>query len=491
MTTSIRYHQLARLAGALRPPVQLHELARAAGRRVWACAARGRLHHLLLLLAAPAAAAQTTTFGYNGTAQSYTVPAGTYSIAVVAAGGAGGTGTGSVAVAGAQVKATLTVVPGEVLAVRIGGAGAAGVMSGMATGGYNGGAIGNNNQGGGGGATDLRRTSGTRTSDYLASRNALLVAAGGGGGGGGVSGGAAGMHLTNGGDGSGVSGGYGATQTAAGAGGDLLSAVGVGAPGNTGNGGSGGTFGLFSLGGGGGGGGYYGGGGGSSNLLLTAGGGGGSSWVMLAGSTAFSSLTAATTAAGEMSITAIQVPLPVVLVRFTAVAVGPDAVNLAWATASELNCASFAVERSTDGRAFLPLTTLPGAGTSSSARAYAWVDARLPARYETLYYRLRQTDLDATVTFSPVRTVGPPAARIAPQLQAYPNPAHGTISVRVLGPLAAGPAPTYQVFDAHGRLVRLQAVADAGTEALLPLTGLPAGLYLLRCGSLVQPVAVE
>ena len=495
MINSILYPNASSTFGAFLHRAQLSKTARSFTRLVRNCAPRLRLEYLLLFIA-PAALAQTTiTFGFTGTSQTYTVPPGIYSISVVANGGAGGTGTSSVAVAGAQVQATMTVVPGELLAVFIGGRGAAGVAGATATGGYNGGAIGNNNQGGGGGATDLRRTSASSTSDYLTTRNAMLVAAGGGGAGGGSTGGAAGLHLANGGKGGGLSGGYGATQTAAGAGGDIASGVaggvGVGAPGSAGNGGSGGALGLNAGGGGGGGGGYYGGGGGSSDVVGNAGGGGASSWVMPTGSTVLRSNIAPTVSDGSMTITSIKTPLPVVLVSFMANATGSDVVRLAWSTALERNSASFAVERSTDGQTFTSLVTLKAAGTSSRPTAYSWVDAKLPATPEILYYRLRQTDIDATVTHSPVRTVTQTASRATSHLQAYPNPARDVVSVRVSFPVLTIPGNEYQVFDLQGRLVRTQATSDAATEALLPLIGLRVGTYLLRYGSLMQYLTVE
>ena len=495
MSNSILSHKVSSKFEALLHRSQLNKIVRKGTSRV-------RLKYLLLLLLAPAAMAQTTTnFSYNGSSQSYTVPANTYSISVRAAGGPGGTGTGSVAVAGAVMEATLTVVPGEVLTVNVGGAGYPGVAGLMAAGGYNGGATGNNNQGGGGGATDLRRAiANGRTTDYLASRNAMLVAAGAGGGGGGggngSAGGAAGLYVASGGKGGGTSGGYGGTQTAPGAGGDIAGGVaggvGVGAAGSEGTGGSGGALGNNSGGGGGGGGGYFGGGGGSSNVVGTAGGGGASSWVMETGSSAIGSQTPTSASAGSMSITTTTPkPLPMVLARFAATAMGPEAVHLAWATATELNSASFAVERSTDGQAFISLVTLTGAGTSSSAIAYDWIDALLPATHKALYYRLRQTDLDATVTYSPVRIVTQTAACATAQLQAYPNPAHHMVSVKVSGGALSTPVKEYQVFNSQGRLVRTQATSEAGTESFLPLTGLPVGTYLLRYGSLTQHLTVE
>ena len=40
-------------------------------------------------------------------------------------------------------------------------------------------------------------------------------------------------------------------------------------------------------------------------------------------------------------------------------------------------------------------------------------------------------------------------------------------------------------FEAHNTTVFTLVSKDAGTEVVLPLNGLPAGIYLLRCGSLV------
>ena len=178
-------------------------------------------------------------------------------------------------------------------------------------------------------------------------------------------------------------------------------------------------------------------------------------------------------------------PLPVELVAFTAALQGQAAVAVAWRTASEARSARFEVERSTTGTAFATIGTVAAAGTSSTARAYALLDGQLPAGTDRLYYRLRQVDADGTVAYSPVQVVTRPAAAAAP-LQAYPNPARGGEYVRVPGATAA-----LRVFDGTGQLVRTQPAPAAGAEAVLPLAGLPAGLYLLRCGARSQRLTVE
>lgn len=181
-------------------------------------------------------------------------------------------------------------------------------------------------------------------------------------------------------------------------------------------------------------------------------------------------------------------PLPVELSAFTAQADGPATVRLNWATASELNNAYFAVERSPDGRAYTTVGTVSGAGTSTAAHVYGFRDAQLPAGPDVLYYRLRQVDTNGKTTFSPVRSVPLSRASQAPQLQAYPNPAHAAVAVRVLGAVPTAPV---QLFDAMGRLVRTQPLAEAGLDTSISLQGLPAGLYILHCGALSQRLMIR
>ena len=178
-------------------------------------------------------------------------------------------------------------------------------------------------------------------------------------------------------------------------------------------------------------------------------------------------------------------PLPVVLMAFTATAEGPAAVRLAWATASEQNSAAFEVERSADGTVFKYLTTVAAAGSSSAPHRYALRDGHLPAGAPTLYYRLRQVDADGTTVYSPVRTValnGPPGGLT---LTLAPNPA------RLTALAGARPHTPVAVFDAVGRLA-LTATADARGTAVLALPAhLPGGVYVVRSVDRAARLVVE
>jgi hypothetical protein len=173
-------------------------------------------------------------------------------------------------------------------------------------------------------------------------------------------------------------------------------------------------------------------------------------------------------------------PLPVELLDFTAHAENRTA-RLAWTTASEKNSARFEVERSPDGLTFAKIGEVAAAGNSTAARTYAYRDAAAPAGQ--LYYRLRQVDLDGSMSYSPVRTVtlgGPNALTLAP------NPTQARTLASGLAPGAA-----VDVFDALGRPV-LHAQADATGQAPLVLpAGLAPGLYVVRSGGHTARLVLE
>ena len=73
------------------------------------------------------------------------------------------------------------------------------------------------------------------------------------------------------------------------------------------------------------------------------------------------------------------------------------------------------------------------------------------------------------------------------QTTVYPNPAHTTVTLR-LPPNP--PRRPLTLTDAQGRTVR-HYPAPAGPEATLDVRGLPAGVYVLRCGKLAQRLVVE
>jgi hypothetical protein len=226
-----------------------------------------------LSVGATSAAAATQTFTYTGSEQTFTVPAGVSTVHVLTIGARGGKSGAQGGVA-AEVQGDLSVKPGEVLYVEVGGEGGGGGPA--SPGGFNGGGEG---AGGGGGASDVRTAP---RSAGLFPDTRLPVAAGGGGAGsfGAAGAGAGGAAEEAGGSISGNEGGGAGTAGSGGSGGE--GGCVAGAAGELGLGGAGGNCeNIFA--GGGGGGGYYGGGGGGGGFSNGGGGGAGGSSLIPSG----------------------------------------------------------------------------------------------------------------------------------------------------------------------------------------------------------------
>ncbi len=174
-------------------------------------------------------------------------------------------------------------------------------------------------------------------------------------------------------------------------------------------------------------------------------------------------------------------PLPVELVRFNAQPRRTDAV-LDWLTAQERNNAFFGIERSLDGgRTFTEIGRVIGAGTTSAAHEYGYVDAGIGRTPGTVYYRLRQVDQDGTFTYSDVRAVRFTGDSAPLTFAVWPNPATTTATVRLTGNTTGS---VLTVIDAVGRVVQRHELDATTTERPLDVTTLPVGTYLIRLTTL-------
>lgn len=170
-------------------------------------------------------------------------------------------------------------------------------------------------------------------------------------------------------------------------------------------------------------------------------------------------------ALGNTDATLAANPLPVQLTSLTA-ARGASGVQVAWATASEVNSAKFVVERSLDGYTYLPVASVAAQGSTQQAHRYTSLDRTAPAGQ--LYYRLRQVDVDGTAHYSPTVTVAGATAEFA----LTPNPARESLHL-----LTEQPTP-YLVRTALGQ-VALQGTTAAGTTTIA-VEQLAAGVYFFE-----------
>lgn len=96
------------------------------------------------------------------------------------------------------------------------------------------------------------------------------------------------------------------------------------------------------------------------------------------------------------------IPLPVSLLSFTGKNENDKNV-LSWVTETEQNCDYFTVEKSVDGKIFVEVGKLGGAGNSTQEISYSLNDTDF--RNELNYYRLKQTDYDGAYVYSDLITI--------------------------------------------------------------------------------------
>jgi hypothetical protein len=177
----------------------------------------------------------------------------------------------------------------------------------------------------------------------------------------------------------------------------------------------------------------------------------------------------------------IMNPLPVSLLSFNGTRKAGN-VELKWRTAAEQNNAGFYVERSADGRTFESISFVKGTGNSNTVTSYNHIDknAFASAGSKTIYYRLKQTDLNGSFTYSnTIKLIG--ENDVLTSVSVYPNPVQGEVNVRLSAVQSS--AVTFTVYDMSGRMVlnKQVSVSEGDNLFTLPDTAeLQQGVYFMR-----------
>ncbi|MCB0491096.1 MAG: T9SS type A sorting domain-containing protein [Cyclobacteriaceae bacterium] len=161
-------------------------------------------------------------------------------------------------------------------------------------------------------------------------------------------------------------------------------------------------------------------------------------------------------------------PLPVTLVSFDATS-QPGAVKLEWETATEINNDFFHIQRSIDAEQWISIDKVQGAGNSNEPIQYQRYDNQ-PIKGVS-YYRLRQTDFDGKVDYSPIVAVNYDGATT---IQVFPNPSTGIFTI----PQMRLTEEQVLVFNNLGQKVNFTLHTDSDTQ--ISLANQPAGVYLVR-----------
>ncbi|MBC7382670.1 MAG: DUF3494 domain-containing protein [Bacteroidia bacterium] len=174
--------------------------------------------------------------------------------------------------------------------------------------------------------------------------------------------------------------------------------------------------------------------------------------------------------------------LPVSLTGFAATLANEITVN--WQTASEINSDYFEVERSTDNNKFVSIGIVKAAGNSTRVNNYNLTDSKLSMlNLSTVYYRLKQADVDGSVvTYGPI-TVNVNNGSSAFEMVAAPNPFADNLQLSVNGSVAD---VTVTIFNSQGQLViqNVHHVAAGSTSINIDnASALAPGIYLINATS--------
>jgi hypothetical protein len=154
-----------------------------------------------------------------------------------------------------------------------------------------------------------------------------------------------------------------------------------------------------------------------------------------------------------------------------------DAVQLSWATASELNSDYFAIERATDFSPFSEIERVDAAGNSSFTRIYSATD-RSPATGNN-YYRLRQVDLNGDFYYSALQSVTFSGSNNY-SCTTFPNPAEGDFTL-MLGDAWIEEKSIITIFSVDGRIIQRINVGELNGKPVL--FSLSSGIYLIQITS--------
>ncbi|MEL7426186.1 MAG: T9SS type A sorting domain-containing protein [Bacteroidota bacterium] len=166
--------------------------------------------------------------------------------------------------------------------------------------------------------------------------------------------------------------------------------------------------------------------------------------------------------------------LPIELLDFQATAQDNYTTLLTWQTITEQNNEYFTLERSVDGKAFIALQKMPGAGFSNGELHYQTIDPN--PQIGINYYRLRQTDFDGSSSLSEIQLAVFNAKDLR-ELSIYPNPAREQVQVTIPVVFKTG---TLDIFDTNGRLIRTQPLTSGASQITVSVRDIQAGTYLLR-----------
>jgi hypothetical protein len=157
-----------------------------------------------------------------------------------------------------------------------------------------------------------------------------------------------------------------------------------------------------------------------------------------------------------------------------------NSVNLEWASASEKNNDYYTVYRSIDGEYWEPISTITGAGNSSTTLTYSFIDEN-PLNGIS-YYKLRQTDFDGKYEEFEIKSVNLSMSESSVSL--YPNPAADFINLSYFFTCNESEL-RLNIYNASGQLIKTENIGNnsISMETTIDLNDFANGVYFIQINS--------
>jgi hypothetical protein len=169
--------------------------------------------------------------------------------------------------------------------------------------------------------------------------------------------------------------------------------------------------------------------------------------------------------------------LPVEMLSFQADRIGNDDVLLTWETAKELNNDKFVIEKKRNNGEFEAIGEVKGAGTTDQVQHYTFTDNA--GLSDQNYYRLKQLDVDGSITYSDIVEIGFDAYA-NDRFVVYPSPATDHTFLKAISELDGD--YRVSVLDLSGKQVKETILRkNTPTSGLrIDLSGISDGMYFVR-----------
>jgi hypothetical protein len=147
-----------------------------------------------------------------------------------------------------------------------------------------------------------------------------------------------------------------------------------------------------------------------------------------------------------------------------------NGVQVRWDIADEHDVQEYQLEKSTNGASFSTVGTIP----AKNKMAYTLTDPN--GKSAVLYYRVKSVDIDGRTKYTGIVKITN-SNSYSNTLKVYPTPAQNQLTVQHA---QLGASARVQISTMDGRVIRTIKPSTGASNTMVDLTGLSAGMYVLR-----------